>query len=119
MAAIASWVAEFEDLDDLGRRLEDVGFSYGVVRTLEEVAASDWAKERDVLVEVSDRGDGVFRIPRSPWRFSQSAAGVRGVAAYRGEHNREVFGGLLGLSEDELDALERRGVLSHRPARQG
>jgi hypothetical protein len=39
---------------------------------------------------------------------------VRGEPAYRGEHNREVFGSLLGLSAAELDALEQRGVLVAR-----
>ncbi len=28
-----------------------------------------------------------------------------------GSHNREVYGGLLGLSDDELDALQKEGVL--------
>ena len=35
-----------------------------------------------------------------------------------GEHNREVLGGLLGLSDAEMDALEAQGVIAPR-ARQG
>lgn len=34
---------------------------------------------------------------------------LRSHAPYFGEHNREVLGGALGLSDDELAALEARG----------
>jgi crotonobetainyl-CoA:carnitine CoA-transferase CaiB-like acyl-CoA transferase len=114
IAAISDWVGGFRDLDALGRRLEAAGLTYGIVRTVAEIGDSEWAKARGAVVEVSDRGSGVFRIPNSPWRFSEASSGVRGEPAYRGEHNREVFGSLLGLSAAELDALEQRGVLVAR-----
>jgi crotonobetainyl-CoA:carnitine CoA-transferase CaiB-like acyl-CoA transferase len=117
IAIFAEWVAGFDDLDELGRRLEAGGHAYGIVRTLAEIGESEWARSRGVIAEVSDRGDGVFRLPNAPWRFSDAEAGVRGVPAYRGEHNREVFQELLGLSDSELDDLEARGVLSSRGAR--
>jgi hypothetical protein len=28
-----------------------------------------------------------------------------------GEHNREIYGGLLGYSEDEIIALEQKGLV--------
>ena len=31
-----------------------------------------------------------------------------------GEHNREVLGGLLGMSKAEIDALEAEGVIVKR-----
>ena len=39
---------------------------------------------------------------------------MAGDPAYRGEHNREVLGGILGLTDAELDRLEADGVLSER-----
>ena len=65
-------------------------------------------------MEVSDRGEGVLRLPNSPWKFSGAETGVRGVPAYRGEHNREVLSELLGLSDGELQRLEDDGVLTQR-----
>ena len=117
VGAITEWVGAFTDLDDLGKRLEAGGLSYGIVRSVEEIAASEWAAARGAVVDVSDRGSGVFRITNSPWRYSNATTGVRGVPAYRGEHNREVMRELLGLGDGELDGLEEQGVLSARGPR--
>ena len=94
--------------------LAEHGLAMGVLRSVREVADSDWAREREAIVEVPDRGGGTVRIPNSPWQFSDAESGVRGQPAYRGEHNREVLAELCGLGDEELDALEADGVLSSR-----
>jgi hypothetical protein len=68
---------------------------------------------------VSDRGDGVIRIPQAPWRFSDGRdVGIHGEPRYRGEDNRAVLTEFLGLDEAELDRLADAGVLSsHMPRR--
>ncbi len=117
LAEVQAWVSGFTSLADVEAALGTVRFPMGVVRTVAELAASDWAEHRGAFVEVSDRGSGTMRIPGPPWRFSASTVGVAGDPAYRGEHNREVLVE-LGLSDAEVDALERDGVLSSRvPAR--
>ncbi len=106
--------ATFEDPETLEAALAEHGLAMGVLRSVREVADSDWAREREAIVEVPDRGGGTIRIPNSPWQFSDADAGVRGQPAYRGEHNREVLTELCGLDDEELDALEAAGVLSSR-----
>jgi crotonobetainyl-CoA:carnitine CoA-transferase CaiB-like acyl-CoA transferase len=86
----------------------------GVLRTVREIGLSDWAESRGAVVEVSDRGDGVVRIPNSPWHFSDADSGVRSEPAYRGEHNREILTDVLGLDDATLDRLESEGVLTSR-----
>jgi CoA:oxalate CoA-transferase len=99
---------------ELERALADQGLAMGVLRSVRDVADSDWARHRGAIVEVPDRGGGTIRIPNSPWHFSGADAGVRGQPAYRGEHNREVLAELCGLSAEELERLEADGVLSSR-----
>lgn len=113
LGEVEAWVSGFEDLEELERVLGTERLAMGVVRTVAEVAESDWAVQRGAIVEVSDRGGGTIRIPQAPWRFSAATSGVAGEPAYRGEHNREVFAA-LGLDDAELDRLEAEGVLSSR-----
>jgi CoA:oxalate CoA-transferase len=114
---IREWAATLDGPATLERALDPVRLATGVVRTVAEAASGDWARARGAVVEVDDRSGGRLRLPNSPWRFSAAASGVRGVPAWRGEHNREVLGELLGLDPGEVDALEADGVLSSRPLR--
>ena len=99
---------------ELEASLAEEGLAMGVLRTVREVADSEWARERGAIVDVPDRGGGRVRIPNSPWHFSEADVGVRGQPAYRGEHNREVLRDLCELTDAELDQLEADGVLSSR-----
>ena len=87
----------------------------GVLRSAREIVDTDWARQREVVVEVTDRGGGTVRVPNAPWRFSDAPeVGVQGQPRYRGEDNRAVLGELLGLDDTALDRLEHDGVLSSR-----
>lgn len=117
LAVIQEWVLTFDDLEELEAALQKGRIVLGVIRTLREGARSDWARNRGAIVEVSDRGDGTFPIPNTPWRFEGMDTGVRGVPAYRGEHNREVFAEIAGLSDGEISELEKTEVISSRGAK--
>jgi crotonobetainyl-CoA:carnitine CoA-transferase CaiB-like acyl-CoA transferase len=45
-----------------------------------------------------------FRLPESPWRIHRRAPQI-------GEHNREVYQGWLGMSDEELAGLQRMSVI--------
>jgi crotonobetainyl-CoA:carnitine CoA-transferase CaiB-like acyl-CoA transferase len=116
---IQDWVLTFDSVDVLDAELRRARLVMGVVRTFNEAAATDWASARGAVVDVSDRGDGSFTVPQTPWRFSGATSGVHGEPAYRGEHNREILTELLGMSDDEIGRLEADGVLSSRvPSRE-
>jgi formyl-CoA transferase len=54
---------------------------------------------------------GDFPMPAVFPRLSATPGKVRWTAPNLGEHNREVWGGLLGLQESELIRLEEAGVI--------
>ena len=95
---LAEWSSTFDDIDAIETLLAEHGLAMGVLRTVDEISHTDWAEARGAVVEVDDRSGGTLRIPNSPWRFSGADTGVRGVPAYRGEHNREVLSELLDVS---------------------
>ena len=59
---------------------------------------------------------GPMPLPGLPFRFSGVERWLRTPAPTLGQHNRDVLGDLLGLSDDALAALERDGIIGTRPA---
>lgn len=51
----------------------------------------------------------------APWRLSEDPIAIRTTAPTLGQHNRQVLGGLLGLSESRLRALIKDGVIGNKP----
>ena len=49
------------------------------------------------------------------WRMSETPGHVRTPAPAFGEHNAYVFGDLLGLTAEEIAALEREEVIGREP----
>jgi crotonobetainyl-CoA:carnitine CoA-transferase CaiB-like acyl-CoA transferase len=98
--------------------LEDVmaanGLAMGVMRTMDELTRTDWARERNVIINADDRSGSTFRVPNSPWVFSGSDTGTRGQPKFRGEDNEAVLHELLGISPQRVAELTTQGVLSIR-----
>ena len=76
----------------------------------EELLADPRLRARRIFEPVSHLG-GVEEMPALPWRFSLTPCHVRLPAPEPGEHNRYVFADLLGLSEREIEDLERGSVI--------
>lgn len=111
---VRDWVRRHTDAAALERELAAAGLAMGQVRTVADLAATDWARHRHAIADVDDRGGGTVRVPDAPFRFSNASAGARGRPAYRGEHNREVLSAMAGVDDATLDRLEAEGILSSR-----
>ena len=113
---IADYAAGVADAEALEAQFSKFKLAVGAVRSVAEVCASDWAAERNAVVDVDDRGGGTYRVPNAPWKFSDAPdVGVHGTPRYRGEDNASVLRDMLGLSDDEIAQLAESGVLSaHR-----
>jgi CoA:oxalate CoA-transferase len=115
LALFEEFAATFSCFDDFEAALSNARLAVGAMRPLTDVSAAPWAQEREALVDVGDSQSGPLRLPRSPFRFSAASAGTTGRPAWQGQHNREVMRELLGLSEHDIDRLDRDGVLIERP----
>ena len=114
---LAEFVATFDDAGDVEAAIGPGGVIAAEVRSVPELAATDWAQERGAFVDVDTGRGEMITIPQSPWRFRDVEAGVKPSVGYRGQNNRQVLTELLGMSPEELDDLENDAVISSRPPR--
>ena len=113
---LQAWATTVANADEIERIFAEHHLATGRLRSVADVAKTDWARQRGVIAEVSDRAGGVVRIPQSPWKFSDADVRIRGVPKYRGEDNAEILRRLLNVDDDTIAQLESDGVISsHQP----
>jgi len=77
-----------------------------------DIAADPQLKAREYFVTVDHAGLGrQFTLPGAFAKMSETPVGPQGAAPQLGEHDHEVYGGLLGLSNTEIIALRAAGVI--------
>ena len=114
MSIMLEWAKTVPTADEIEARLAKNQLACGRLRSVRELAETDWAESRGAIVNINNRGTGTLRIPNSPWHFSGSDTSTRGVAQYRGEDNRDVFSNIVGLDDETIANYERENILLSR-----
>ena len=84
----------------------------GRVYTGAEMLADPHFAARGALAEVAHPQHGSLKMQAPMPKLSATPSSIRRHAPlFPGEHNAEVYGELLGLSDDELDDLAQQGVI--------
>jgi crotonobetainyl-CoA:carnitine CoA-transferase CaiB-like acyl-CoA transferase len=101
--------------EEAAAALAAAGVPAAAVLSVPEVFADPHLRERGFYESVTHSLAGTWEIEGPHWRLSESPGHVRLPAPAFGEHNGYVFGELLGLSGDEIAALEEEGVTASTP----
>lgn len=109
-AILSSWTAS-QDKHVLAAHLRALGVPAGAVQDGRDVFTDPELRASGHYVRVEHPTMGASDMPGPPMRFSRSTIEVR-PAPLLGQHNRDVFVGLLGLPEAEIAGLEAEGVLA-------
>jgi crotonobetainyl-CoA:carnitine CoA-transferase CaiB-like acyl-CoA transferase len=96
--------------------LQTHGVPAGAVLTAAEVIADPHLEARTFWDTVNHPEVGIYRQVTTPWRLSKHPRRATSPAPGLGEHNAYVLGELLGLSAQEIAALEAQGVIGTRPS---
>ena len=102
-------------LDDAVTHLLGHGVPAAPVRDFRSMAGQPAFEARGFYETVDHPVIGTHRVSVLPLRWSGIERWIRQRAPMVGEHNREVLGGILGLSDAEIDKLEADQVIGNRP----
>lgn len=107
---VAQWVAELTVAEVL-ELLDREGVPCGPVKSIAEAAEDPQVWAREMLVQVEHPGFGKFPLPGLPLKLSQTPGDVNTAAPTVGAHNEEVYCGLLGYTEQQLEQLRVQQVI--------
>jgi crotonobetainyl-CoA:carnitine CoA-transferase CaiB-like acyl-CoA transferase len=96
--------------DELLEKLQARGVPCGPVNDMERAFSDPQVLARNMVVEGEFHGK-TYRMPGNPVKMSGTPSETFGPAPALGEHNEEVYQGLLKKSAAELDGLRSKGLI--------
>jgi len=109
-ALVAAWVAQ-RDAVAVERELSEGGIPCSRVLDMADAVSHPQLRAREMLVTVAHPELGEVVVPGIPVKLSATPGSVRMAPPAVGQHNRDVYCGLLGLSDEEFDNLRRDAVI--------
>ena len=107
--AIAEWTSN-RTVEEVLETLAEARVPAGPIYSVREMFEDPHFRARGLFEEV-DAGGRPLKIPAILPKLSGTPGGTEWAGPPVGAHNREILGGLLGLSDEELERLEVNGVI--------
>jgi crotonobetainyl-CoA:carnitine CoA-transferase CaiB-like acyl-CoA transferase len=110
-ARVQAWMAAL-DGDEVLSRLDAAQVPCGRVNSVKDLFADVHVRARENLLQVPGPDGRPVWMPGIVPRLSRTPGRVTGAGpAVPGAHNEEIYCGRLGLTREDLAALQRRGVV--------
>ena len=113
-AAIAVWSRE-QTVPAAAAALQEAGVPAAPVMPNWMVVSDNHLNDRGYFVTVRHPVSGTHVFPGFPWRFEETPGAIARPAPLFAQHNHEVFTGLLGMTEAEIEALYAAGATNDAP----
>ena len=113
--AISEWSSKF-DHNEAAAILQEAGVPAAPVLANWEMVSNSHFHARGFYVPMEHPEMGVFPYPGMPWKLSATPGTIRKASPLYGEHNGDVFRGLLGLGDDDLAPMYGRRAIADEPS---
>ncbi|MFQ5764789.1 MAG: CaiB/BaiF CoA transferase family protein [Rhodospirillales bacterium] len=109
-ARVGEWTRSM-DLGDLMATCLEHEVPAGPINTIADIFADPQFEARGNLFRTALPDLGEIVVPAVIPKLSETPGVIASLGPRLGEHNDEVYRGLLGLSADEIEALKEKGVI--------
>lgn len=108
---VAEWVAG-QTAEEVISAAEQIPIPCGLCHEQQEVAHDPHVRARRMLEEVAfPGGEGSMPVTGTPVRMSATPTAIGRSFPAVGEHNEEIYRGLLGYGPEDLASLSEKGVI--------
>lgn len=107
---LADWIAE-HDFDDIEARLAKANVPFGGIYTAADIANDPHYAARENIAVIQDDQEGPITMPGVVPKMRGTPGRIAHAGPPLGQHNQEIYRGLLGKTEAEMAALKADGVI--------
>lgn len=109
-ALVGAWVAE-RPVDEVIDTLVEAGVAISKVYNAADIAEDPHYEARGSIATVDDPVIGPVKQPAPTPKLSRTPGRIYNAAPAKGEHNQEIYGGWLGMSDDDITRLCEQGII--------
>jgi CoA:oxalate CoA-transferase len=110
LSAVEEWMAA-RPKNEVVEVMQGVKIPCGAVLSVAEAMNHPQIKAREMLVYLDQPGTGLVPCGGVPFKYSQTPGKVERKAPKVGEHNEEIYCGLLGFSKESFAEFQREGIV--------
>jgi len=107
---ISGWTGQ-RSAEEVLEAMKVAGVPAGKLFTAEDMLSDEQYAARGSIVEVEDPDIGAFPMQNVVPRLSETPGEVRWTGPKLGQHNDEVYGKVLGMGDEDLEAMRERGII--------
>jgi CoA:oxalate CoA-transferase len=107
---VASWASKFTT-SELVTMMDKVGLPCAPVMDVAQIVKDPHMNSREMIVDVEQMLSGPLKMPGTVFKMSQTPGDPLNPAPFLGEHNSEIYGEMLGYSQEKLDELAATEII--------
>ena len=109
---VRQWLSDLS-VEEAIERLREKRVACDSVPDIDQVLEDPQLKYRGMIQELRHPKSGPTGIKTAgfPIHFTECQAGLQDPAPYPGQHNEEVYHGLLGIPREEIEKLKEEGII--------
>jgi CoA:oxalate CoA-transferase len=107
---LTDWVKD-KTMVELQALMDEAGLPCAPVMDTEQLVKDKHIQSREMVVQVEQMLSGPLPMPGSIFKMSETPGDPLNPAPFLGEHNSEVYEGILGYSEERIAELMAKGII--------
>ncbi len=107
---VQAWCRE-KTVEEVLAILKKYGVPCSPLPAFDQVAGDPQLLSREMIVEVEQPVSGKVKLSGSVYRMSKTPGDRRKRVPAVGEHNEEIYGGLLGIDAQGMQELRQEGII--------
>ena len=97
--------------EEWSRLLHEHELPFSPLNTIDRVVEDEQIRYREMVVEIDQTNVGRMLITGTPFKMSRTPGRVETAAPLLGEHSKEILEKFLHLTDEQVGALQRKGVV--------
>jgi crotonobetainyl-CoA:carnitine CoA-transferase CaiB-like acyl-CoA transferase len=107
---VREWVTP-KTVDEVVHSMQEARVPCSIINSVDKLVSDPQVKAREMIRYIDYPLLGKIPVPGIPIKLSLTPGNIKSAAPRLGEHNEEIYCGLLGFTSEKVSRLRKRGII--------